>query len=766
MTDRQGSPEEPAGVRGSELSLPDPASVGRADGISAGYTAHYQPEEQNDLAMLALSAWRIFVKRKKLIAGVILSVFAIGMLRTFMVTPLYTSTIRLQIDRNVSKVVESGSVAPIESADLDFMRTQHELLQSRSLAARVVSATRLAANEDPFTSRSGSIIGSLASLFRGETKTPTLAEREAQAVRIVLLNRSVRMVPGSRLVDISYSDPDPRRASAIAAAFGQSFIASNLEKRFQANTYAKTFLDDQVNQLRLKLEEAEKALLDFSEREQIIIVNEKASIAESNLAAANAALGQIINERIKNEQQWRQVANTKDTNLSQFLSNTVIDGLRARRNILVTEYQEKLETFKPGFPAMVQITNKIREIDRQLETEIKAIRSSLHGAYVAALNQESEMKARIDELRTEVLDLQKRSIQYNFLKREADTTRSLYNSLLQRLKEVDIAGGVGANNVFIVDNAEVPRLPSSPNIMQAVFVSLGLGLVFGIGIAFVLEKLDDTLRTIEDAERLTQLPTLGVIPALGANTSFEAELANPRSVLNESYRSLCTGLQFATQTGLPKSLYVTSTGPAEGKSTTALAIARHFSQVGLKVLLIDADLRNPSLHKKLGIPNEVGLSNLLTGSSDPPDALQRIDAGNLVVITSGPLPPNAADLLTGPRLINLLQLGLKVFDFVVVDGPPVLGLADSPILSSAAASTIFVVAASQARSGAVRAALKRLRTTRCQLVGTVLTKYDERLAGYGYGYGYGYGGYGYGPPTGETAAQPKLPSATVGTAAT
>ncbi|HEU4379959.1 MAG TPA: polysaccharide biosynthesis tyrosine autokinase, partial [Hyphomicrobiaceae bacterium] len=290
------------------------------------------------------------------------------------------------------------------------------------------------------------------------------------------------------------------------------------------------------------------------------------------------------------------------------------------------------------------------------------------------------MRKRIDTLKDEALDLQKRSIQYNILKREAETNRSLYDGLLQRYKEVDVAGGVGANNVFVVDRAEVPGQPSSPVLSQALLIAFGLGLGAGVAAAFVLERLDDTVKTADEVGRVAGLPTIGIIPKIASNTAVEAELSDPGSGLSEAYRSLCTALQFSTESGLPKTLVVTSAGPAEGKSITSLAVPRHFATMGLKVLLVDADLRNPSLHTKLGLDCSVGLSNVLTGASTPPETFQATAIGNLAFMASGPLPPNAADLLASSRLLSLLSVGLEVFDLILLDGPPVMGLADAPLL--------------------------------------------------------------------------------------
>ncbi len=717
---------------------------------------------------------RIAVKRRWLILSIVAAALVIGAVTTLMKTPLYTSSVRLQIDRNVAKIVEGGNITPIEGTDIEFMRTQYELLQSRTMAERVASALKL--GEDPtfFAPRQFSIIGFLKGLiFSGPAPAKQVSKKvnyQEAAAGVVMGNRAVHPVIGSRLVDISYSDPNPVRAQQIAEAYADAFIASNLDKRFEANSYAKAFLEDQLQQLKLRLEQSEKAMLDFGQKEEIIQVSDKQSIAETNLASANAALGALIAERMKNEELWKQLASAKAIDLPQLLTNSVIENLQAKRSALQTEYQQKLETFQPSYPAMVQLNNQIAEIDRQLAVQVSTLKASYKAAYDASVEQETEMKQRIETLKQDVLDLQKRSIQYNILKREVDTNQSLYNGLLQRYKEVDIAGGVGANNVFIVDKAMVAGGPSSPNMQHALFVSFAIGMAGALGLALLLERLDDTLRSPEEIERALGYVTLGIIPKIGLGTSLEAELTDPRSHMSEAYRSLCTALQLSTEKGLPKTMLITSAGPSEGKSTTCLTLARHFANVGLKVLLIDADLRKPSLHTKLRLGNATGLSNYLTGAAAPPELLQSTDLPNLAFMASGPLPPNAADLLGSSRLHSLLSVGLEVFDLIVVDSPPVMGLADAPLLSSAVTATIFVIGAGQVRTRLIRAAVKRLQFSRASLIGTVITRFDARSSyGYGYGAGYGYGyGHGYGNRAGgaepaiaaaEKAAPPKLTSA-------
>jgi polysaccharide biosynthesis transport protein len=707
-----------------------------------------------ELTLLIIEFWRILTRRKWLIASIAVACMLLGALATMMTTPLYTATVRLQIDRNVAKIVDSGNVIPVEGSDAEFQRTQHELLRSRGMAERVASALNLGEDADFLKPRNASIWGAVRGLLSLGTSSPEnqpppdkVALARA-AAGVVVANRNVRALAGSRLVDITYSDPKPARAQKIAMAYAEAFIAANLDKRFEATSGAKTFLEDQIMQAKLRLEASERTLLDFAQKEQIVVVNEKSSIAESNLAGANSALGTLVSERIKNEQLWKQLESASAINLPQLLSNSVIDGLRGRRNALVAEYKEKLETFKPGYPVMVQIDNKIKEIDRQLATEVKTVKAALKAAYESSLSQEQEMKKRIGVLREEALDLQKRSIEYNSLKRQVDSNRAIYDNLLQRSKEVDVAGGASANNIFIVDRAEMPGAPSSPQLSRSLILSLLFGLGAGVAAAYLLERLDDTIASPAEIERLTGLPTLGIIPKVIGPSPVEAQFVDPRSDISEAYRSLCASLQFSTESGLPRTLFVTSGGPSEGKSLTSLAIARHFATMGHRVLLVDADLRNPSLHTKLGRGNAIGLGDYLAGRCTPPETFQATSLPNLAFMSSGAVTANAADLLAGARLFSLLSTGLEVFNLIVLDGPPVVGLADAPLLASAASASIMVVGAGQVRTAMVRTALGRLRYARGNVIGTVLTKYDAKRAGYGYGYG----GYGYGP-----AARPPVP---------
>ena len=353
---------------------------------------------------------------------------------------------------------------------------------------RVVSATKLGNDADFSKPRGFSVVAAVTGLLglvpSSSDKKGDETAAERRAVGIVLGNRKVHPVANSRLVNVSYTDPDPGRAQRIANAYADAFIATNIDKRFQANESAKIFLVDKIKQLKLRLENSEKVLVKFAQEEQIIAVDiaEKSSIAENNLAAVNSELGTLISLRTKNEELWRQFDRTDASNLPQVLSNPAVASLRQQRTELELNYREKLKTFKPAYPAMVGIKTRIEEIQRQLAAEIATIKDSLKAAYESTRVQEEAMKNRVYALKNEFLDLQKRSIQYNILKREVDTNRGLYTSLLQRYKEVDVAGGASTNTVFVTDKAG-PGAPSSDSLIKNLLKALALGLGLGVAVA-------------------------------------------------------------------------------------------------------------------------------------------------------------------------------------------------------------------------------------------------------------------------------------------
>jgi polysaccharide biosynthesis transport protein len=393
----------------------------------------------------------------------------------------------------------------------------------------------------------------------------------------------------------------------------------------------------------------------------------------------------------------------------------------------------------------VQLRNQIKELDRQVQTEVVAIKQSIEAGFLAAKDEEDNLLAQLGNSKTEVVEQRNRSIQYNILKREVDTNRTLYDGLLQRYKEIGVAGGIGTNNISVVDKAAFPIAPRSPRLGLNLLVAFLAGLTLGFLAAIGLDYLDDSFKAPEDIERELGLTVIGVVPKPQAGSTLEEEMADARSGMSEAYRSLRTGLQFSTSDGLPRTLLITSSKPSEGKTTTTIHLARTLAHIGLNVLLIDGDLRNASVHKRMGQSNELGLSNYLSGAKQPEDVVQTTDTDRLVLMTSGPLPPNPAELLSGPKFPALLTLAVESFDVVLIDGPPVMGLADAPLISSMVQASMLVVAANETRRNTVRIAMRRLQYARANIIGALLNKFDIKMTGYGYGYGYGdYSYHSYG----------------------
>ncbi|WP_301101391.1 polysaccharide biosynthesis tyrosine autokinase [Propionivibrio sp.] len=702
--------------------------------------------------------WEIILKRKWTIIFFFLIIVTAVAVGTLLMTPIFRSSITLQIERNDAKVVEIQQVTPNEglSDSRDFYQTQYELLKSRTLAQRVIDQLNLAESL-AFTQKSRSLLDYIGIGAQEETKDTQRrkAGQESPIVGQFLKLLTIEPVRNSRLVKVHFENADAQLATRVVNAVAQAYIALNLERRMDASSYAKTFLQERLEQVKAKLEDSEKNLNKFAREQEIIKGDEKQSSVDSQtLQEFTVALAKVQQERIQSESVYTQMKAAKTQGIPEVLLNPTIQRLKETKAKLEADYQDGLKTYKPGYPKMMQLEAQIAELQAKINEEVDNVRSSITSSYEAAKSKESMISAKLQQAKSSMLGLQDRSIQYNVLKREADTNRQLYEGLLHRYKEVGVAGGIGINNIAIVDKAEIPNHPFKPKLAINLLVAAFLGLFGGIALAFLFEHLDDTVKHGEDLERELHLPLLGLIPYLKNASDISKELAmelvnDPRSAFAESFRSLRTSLQFSTPTGVPKVLMVTSSSMGEGKSTTALSLAIAFAQAGKNVLLIDADLRKASLHKKLGMSNERGLTNLLAGEAQAADVTSTTPVPQLYAMFSGPLPPNPAELLSSAKMATLLSLASEKFDQVIIDGPPVLGLADAPLLGSLAEATVMVCEFAATRRGYAKDAIKRLRATRTHILGGIITKVDA----FGRGYGYYQNNYYYYDGSPEAKAQ-------------
>ncbi len=728
-----------------------------------GVSATYAPAGGGSEAFLGSQAtdessfditqyWRLLLKHRILMAAIFVSAVVIGVIVTLLATPLYTASTTVQIDREAARVLNTEDETSAESMiqGEEFFQTQYGLLRSRTLSQRVVESLGLASS-DTFLEQMGVDLPD----SEGASRT---AEREQLVLKTVQDNLGVQPVRGSRLVSVTFSSPNPALSARVANAFAENFIQSNLDRRFESSRYARDFLEDRLAQTKARLEDTERQLVAYASGQQLINVAEPGegessggggqSLAANDLVALNEALATARARRTAAEAKWRGASSGAVMNLPEVLSNPTIQRLTEQRAVLNASYQQKSSLYQADFPEMQQLRAQINEIDQQIAELAGDIRTSIRRQYDTALSEERGLQQRVNGLKADVLDFRNRSIQYNILAREVDTNRTLYDALLQRYKEIGVAATLTANNISIVDPAEPPRSPSSPNLLLNLALAALSGLGLGVLAAFVLEALDETLVTPDDVETKIQVPVLGVVPMLPKGVDAMSALQDVRSAFSEAYYSLRTALQFSTAEGAPSALLVTSSRPGEGKSTTALAIAENFARVGRRVLLLDLDLRNPSMHRLLGADNEHGMSEVLSGAADLDAALQSHTSKSLAFIPSGPLPPNPAELLSGSRIQAFLDQARERYDIIIIDGPPVLGLADAPVLAATVGTTVFVIEAKATRRGQARGAMRRLRMGHSKILGVVLTKFDAKTSNYG-GYDYSYD-YNYGPSPANT----------------
>ena len=693
--------------------------------------------------------WGILLRRRWTIFTVVGIAVVTALLASFLATPIYRSEVLLQIEQESGKVVDYESVTPENLGDTkDFYQTQYELLRSRTLARRVIDQLGLRSSPtftpDNESSYVRDTLAALKSMLSGDSGAEE--DKKEDFETLFLEKLTVSPVKNSRLVNIAFESPDPEEAAAVTNAVAENFVNTTLERRYEASSYAKTFLEERIQQVRANLEDSERRLIAYAKEREIINLDDKLEILMNLLKDMSKEQVSAESERIAAEAEYQQIAKSGSDVTSGALESPVIQKLKELQAELTAEYQDKLKVFKPGYPEMQQLQQRIAEIERQMAGESATIGAGVRASYEAKMQQEAKITARINEIKGEILALQDRSTDYQTLKREVDTNRQLYDGLLQRMKEVGVVAGIGTNNISIVDAAEVPIEKYKPDLKKNLAIAIALGLFGGIALAFLLESLDDSVKSTEEVERRIGAPVLSLIPWMSGAKGDNPEATNyallpfrdPKSALAEAYRSLRTSLIFATAEGAPRILHFTSSGPGEGKTTSACATAITFAQSGSKVLLIDCDLRNPSLQKVFRLPNTEGLTNYLTGKMEPAQVAKPTEVTRLFVVTSGPLPPNPVELLSGGRMMDLLQIASERFDYVIIDGPPVIGLADALILANLARATLFVVESAGTRAGALEGSVKRLRAANANILGAVFVKHGRAGEGYGYGYGYDY----------------------------
>lgn len=674
---------------------------------------------------------RTLVRRKPMILLITGLVILLTLLFTLLSKPVYRATATLQIERESAKIVDIDFLGSGDIRDTrDFYQTQFELIRSRALAAEVIKELKL---DENLTSTS--IIGQL----KGMLGLRNDSDRKTELEEMLLENLEVEPVKNSRLVAVSFLSSDAHQAAKIANAVAKTFIKLNSERRVSATGDAEEYLQKTLEETKAKLDESEQRLNQYAREHEILRIDgEEATTSTLTLKELREELIGVQKERISKESQY-EILDDEDRSLLDRFNAIQENGA------FMQTLGRKLQDLQAQ--QAENNTNKVRDQISALETEIQVkiatTKNTLAGDLESLKKKEALLREGITRAKAEAMQEQDKAIAYSTLKREVATNQEVYQSLLQRLKEINIAGGIGSSNIVIIDQAQVPLKKFKPKLLTNLLFGTLLGALLGISAAFMREFLDDTVKDVNELERATSLPVLGIIPeTTGATDAQLAQMTirQPRSAVAEAFRSLRTTLHFLNQDKDNPVLFVTSAGQNEGKTTTVGNLACTFAGSGNKVLIIDADLRNPSLHKAFGIRVSTGLTDYLSGSTNIRDITQATDIANMYMIPAGKMPDDPVELLSSAQMKNLLQTARQEFDQIIIDGPPVLGLADALVLSSLSSATLLAIQAEETRMGAVENALKRLQRTRAPVAGILLNRVDLSK-----NHGYNYGGYDYHP---------------------
>ncbi len=692
-------------------------------------------------------AWR----QRRMLAILTVSAVLIGLVVTLLMTPIYGSSASVQVDNESLRITDSQDVSPvIGTFEIDrYLNTQKLVVESRSMALAVTDRLNLARDDE------------FLAAMNAEPVNPSLSPEQRAAARrnkvasLLQSNVNMEIQPQNRIVLIGFTSPQPSQAARVANAYAETFVAQNVQGRFDANSYAKRILQEQVAELQAELADTETAAVEFARRNRLIDTGNAPGNGdgdEGNGGAPSVTTGNLVQinrnyidaraDRILAEQRWESARRSSPLDLPEARNNAAIQTLLTRRAQAQSELEQLRERYLDGYPEIERAEAQVASVNQALDSAAASLRNSIRNEYQVALAQEQRLASARTELADETLSEQNRRVQLNILSRDAENQRERLAELQRRLSEIDSASDIDANNITLLDRAAVPTSPISPSFPRNLLISLILGLIVGGGLAVVREAVDDTLYSPEDAERKLGLPLLGTTPLVD-DTDQDA-MEDTHSDLNEAYYSIRAAIDYATAGDRHKVIQVTSGQPAEGKSTTALALARDFARIGRRVLIIDSDLRNPSLHRLLGEKNKSGMMDVLMNRIPIEDAIKPAGTEGLHAMTLGPIPPNPVQILSGNLVGDLLDKLRASYDVVIIDSAPVMGLADAPMLSRLADFTVLIVEAGRAHYGQARTAVRRLNETGANIVGIVMTKFDFRDAGYSYDYHYSYYAYGSG----------------------
>lgn len=678
-----------------------------------------------------------------------------GGLKALMDVPIYRSTAVLVIEREAAQVAQAREqFAGMSSTSYEYFQTQYELLRTRPLAERVVE---IVGAKDIFAGQKGTASLSLDKLLPsvGEEEEPEIPAEEAKlhATGIVLGSMNIEPVRNSQLVKISYETPSAELSARLANAHGQAYIESMLDARLQMISQASTWLSQELETQRRKVDNAEKALQQFREDNRLLGLTGVSSLAAQQISMLSEQVAQAQSKRLEKESLYRQVREARQRNASldtipDLVRYPLVSELKSREVAAQKRLTELSARYGPQHPSMVNARAEAESAATALRGQLDQIADTISREYESAQAVERKLNGELNAAKAQLQQEGRQTVQETQLVRQLEAERQVYESMMQQFNQTSRIKGLDSANARVAEAALPNHGPVAPNVRRIVIAAALIGFVLAVGLAFVLEHLDSTVKTAEDVERRLNLPVLGLVPKLKTTGKKDYSplrhfIDNPKSAYSEAIRTVRTGLLLSAIGKNHKRVLVTSSVPGEGKTTTALNLAQSLSQMG-KVLLIDADMRRPTANKVFGIDpaSRPGLSQYIAGESKISECVRQLEGSNCFVIHAGQIPNNPLELLSSQKFSDALDSLGRAFDFIVIDCAPTLAVSDALVLSRLVDGVVYVVKCDDTPYQAALSGIKRLRRVDAPLLGVILNRIGERQHGYGYGrYSYYADGY-------------------------
>ena len=739
-------PQGPYAVEVNRPTLPSPYSA--------------LPAQQDSVLREYL---RVLIKRRWAVLSTLALIFSLVAIATLRATRIYEASGSIAINKTVPTLLnfkdeQNAGQDYYDPADLD---TEVSILKSDMLALQVIKALNL----DKLPEFGGSAPAPTDSLGLTTDELQPDSQRMTNLLDSFKGGLKVALRPNTRIIDVRYRSPDKDLAARVVNTLMHTYIEQNFKTRFESTMEASNWLSKQLVDLQMKVETSQEKLVTYQKEHEILGMDEKTNIITAKLDELNKELTSAESERMEKQAVYEMVQSADaDTAAAAAInanggspattsSSNLLEKLREQQADLNIQIAQLSTQFGPAYPKVTQLNSQLKEVNSQIQAEIKKVVFRVRSEYMAALQRENMLRDTFEKQKQEANKLNESAIEYSLLKRDVESYRTLYEGLLEKLKEAGVTAGLKSNNIRPVDLARVPQYPTEPNVPRNLGFALALGLTTGIGLAFLLEGMDNTVRTPEQATLISALPSLGMIP-MGSKTLAEVtrkhlavasskeavELVTqtrPQSQMAESYRALRTSLLLSSLGSPPKSILITSALPQEGKSTTCINTSIVLAQKGSRVLLIDADLRRPSIHKTLGTGPRTGLSNVLTGSASLQQAIVRSPIlPSLYILPAGTPPPNPAELLASSNLKDVLAELREEYDHIVIDSPPTLSVTDAVVMSTRADAVVLVIRCGQTRKQALRRSRDLLMQVNARVCGVLLNAVDLDSPDYYYYYEY------------------------------